>query len=701
MSAPQQPTHLRFDEFAPATHADWQAAAEALLPDAASLESLAAETYEGLRLQTLYSAEHCADLQFQRPLPNTVPGTGKATAQPRPWAIVQTSDKSEARDANRDLTEGLRQGATAIEITPDMATLLCQPAVAASSEAGGPGGTSLTSAADCATLLQDIALERTTLLLHCGARSLPLPALLLAALSEQDVDCSALRGSLGADPLGWLAATGSLPASTEALYDEQALWLAWCIQHLPRLNAIFLDGCVWHEAGANAVQELACSLANATATLRAMHARGLAIDDVAPRLSLSLAIGSDVLMELAKLRAARRLWSQMTAAFGASPEAQGLTLHARTGRRNKSGLDPWSNMLRSTFEALTAVIGGCDSLRIAPHDASKGKADDRARRLARNQQLILKHEAGLDRLQDPAGGSWTLEVLTDWLARAAWSAFQDIEAQGGLLAALQAGSIQRDICAVAQRRSRRHARRQDVLTGSNSYADGNEFTPGASVMTPGKAQPARPPHETAPALAPPARRARDPGQFDILLDNAQSGASLTQLTDALPGNETRAPTITALGSQRLAAPWETLRAAAARHRSVGGQAARVYLALCGDAARLHARASFVSDFFQAGGFECIDGGAWQEPEAAAMAACASAAPLVVLCALDAEYAALAGPFCQRVRVECPDTLVYVAGRPEPKAESALREAGIDDFVHLASDCLALNQALQRHAGITA
>ena len=701
MSAPAQPSQLRFDEFAPATHADWQAAAEALLPDATSLESLAAETYEGLRLQPLYSAEHCADLQFQRPLPNQAPGKGMAESQLRPWAIVEASDKSEARDANRELTEGLQQGATATEITPDMATLLCQPTVEASPEAGRAGGTSLTSATDCATLLQGIALERTTLLLDCGARSLPLPALLLAGLSEHDVDYGALRGSLGADPLGWLAGTGSLPASAEALYDEQALWLAWCIQHLPKLNAIFLDGCVWHEAGANAVQELACSLANATATLRAMLARGLAIEDVAPRLSLSLAIGSDMLMELAKLRAARLLWSQMTEAFGASVEARGLTLHARTGRRNKSGLDPWSNMLRNTFEALTAVIGGCDSLRIDPHDVSNRKAGDRARRLARNQQLILKHEAGLDRLLDPAGGSWTLEVLTDWLARAAWNAFQGIEAQGGLLAALQAGSIQRDICAVAQRRSRRDARRQDVLTGSNRYADGSEFIPAASAMTPGEAQSGRPPYETAPGLDPPTLRTRDIGRFDILLEAAKNGASLTQLAVALPGNETSAPTITALGSQRLAAPWETLRTAASRHRSEGGQAARVYLALCGDAARLHARASFVSDFFQSGGFECIDGGAWQEPEAAAVAACDSAAPLVVLCARDADYAALAGPFCQHVKAQCPNTLVYIAGRPEPKTESVLREAGIDGFVHLASDCLAMNQALQRHAGITA
>ncbi len=701
MAAPVQPSQLRFDEFPPATHTDWQAAAEALLPDAASLESLATETYEGLRLQPLYDAEHCADLRFQRPLPHTAPGTGKAAPQPRPWEIVQASDKGDPHDANRDLAEGVKQGATAIEITPDMATLLCQPGVAASSASGGPGGTSLTSATDCATLLQDIALERTPLLLHCGARSLPLPALLLAGLSEHDVDYGALRGSLGADPLGWLAATGSLPASAEALYDEQALWLAWCIQHLPGLNAIFLDGCVWHEAGANAVQELACSLANATATLRAMHARGLAIDDVAPRLSLSLAIGSDLLMELAKLRAARLLWSQVTEAFGASPEARGLTLHAKTGRRNKSGLDPWSNMLRSTFEALIAIIGGCDSLRVDPHDTSNGKADDRARRLARNQQLILKHEAGLDRLQDPAGGSWTLEVLTDWLAREAWRAFQDIEAQGGLLAALQAGSIQRDICAVAQRRTRRHARRQDILTGSNRYAAGNEFTPQASVMTPGKAQATRLPHETAPALATPALRTRGLGQFDILLDAAQDGASLTQLANALPGNQTRATTVTALRSQRLASPWETLRAAASEHRRKGGQSARVYLALCGDAARLHARASFVSDFFQAGGFECIDGAVQEQPEVAAKDACASAASLVVLCARDAEYAALAGPFCQRIRAECPDTLVYIAGRPEPGAEPALREAGIDDFVHLASDCLAMNQALQRHAGITA
>ena len=190
-----------------------------------------------------------------------------------------------------------------------------------------------------------------------------------------------------------------LPVALESLYDEQAAWTRWCLHHAPGLDTIFLDGAVWHEAGANAVQELACSLANGAASVREICARGLSVDAVASRMSLGLALGSDFLMELAKLRAARLLWSQMIEACGGSAASQHLTLHARTSRRNKSALDPWSNMLRSSQEALVGVIGGCDSLLIEPFDAPLRPASEFSRRHARNQQLILQHEVGLARLQ--------------------------------------------------------------------------------------------------------------------------------------------------------------------------------------------------------------------------------------------------------------------------------------------------------------
>ena len=691
-----------FDEFKPASHADWQAAARALLPKSAAIESLASDTLEGLRLQPLYSAEHSAHIQHQHSMPGAAPGLRGGATHARPWLIVQASRQADPQAANQELRDDIARGGTAIALLPDAATLRCLDPDEAAAGLVGQGGSSLADADDLATAINGIALDSVPLLLQCGARSLPLPALLLATLRRRGEDLSALRGAIGADPLAWLATSASLPAALESLYDEQAVWTRWCLKHAPGLDSIFLDGGVWHEAGANAVQELACSLANAVASLRQMCARGLGIDEVAMRMSLALALGSDFLMELAKLRAARVLWSRMIEAFGGSAASQRLRLHAHTSRRNKSALDPWSNMLRSSQEALASVIGGCDSLLIEPFDAPLRPANEFSRRHARNQQLILQHEVGLARLQDPAGGSWTIEILTDWLAREAWAAFQRIEAEGGLLAALRAGSIQRKIAAVAQQRAQCNARRKDVQVGNNRFADAVEFVseaqsaPSDDFASRRAAQFASRFHSDLPA---PAASDASTQTFATLLEAAGHGATLAQLAGALAQVEGEQISVLPLSSQRLAAPWEALRASAANYKQQGGTSARVYLALLGEAAALHARASFVSDFFAVGGFACEDDGAWSQAQDAAEAAIASGAPAVVICALDASYPEVVPPFCKRIRERCPEMIVYLAGRPRETQEHELRAAGIDDFVHLGADCLKLNQTLQQRTGI--
>ncbi len=691
-----------FDEFPPASHADWQAAARALLPGSATLESLATDTLEGLRLQPLYSAVHSAHIQHQHSMPGAAPGLRGWSTHASPWLIVQASRQANPLVANEELRADIAKGGTAIALLPDSATLRCLDPDEAQAALVGQGGSSLAEAEDLAAALDGIAPGSVPLLLQCGARSLPLPALLTAALCRRSEDLTALRGAVGADPLAWLASCGSLPAALESLYDEQAAWTRWCLQQAPGLDTVFLDGYVWHEAGANAVQELACSLANGAASLRQMNDRGLTIDEVAPRTSLGLALGSDFLMELAKLRAARLLWSQMIVAFGGSATSQRLRLHVRTSRRSKSALDPWSNMLRSSQEALVGVIGGCDSLLIEPFDAPLRPASEFSRRHARNQQLILQHEAGLARLQDPAGGSWTIEVITDWLAREAWAAFQRIEAEGGLLAALRAGSIQREISAVAQQRTQRNARRKDVQVGSNQFADTVDFSSDAQPATPDGFSSRRAAQFASRArIAFAAAPAADASTqtFPALLEAAERGATLAQLAGALPQDDGEQISVLPLQSQRLAAPWEALRATAAAHKQQDGTTARVYIAVMGEAAALHARASFVRDFFAVGGFGCVDDGAFTQVEDAAEAAIASGAPAVVICAQDVKYPEVAPPFCKRIRERCPEMIVYLAGRPREAQEQELRAAGIDDFVHLGANCLKLNQTLQQRTGL--
>lgn len=687
---------LQFDEFPPATYEDWQAAAASLLKSGTP-ESLNTATPEGLVLEPLYSAEHSAGLQHPDIFPALLP---RATAGALPWLIVQSSALRDPEDVNRELREGIRQGSNAIQLFPvDSAPDLGGDTGRGVSPGSGKGNV-LQSAGDFAFALDSVPLEETTLLIQCGAHSLALPATLVAGLRQQAVDPRELRGAIGADPLAWLATQGTLPAPVAALYDEQAAWLRWTQDHAPQIDAVFLDGCVWHEAGGNAVQEIACSLANATATLRAMLARDIGIEEVAPRMALSISLGRDFLMELAKLRALRLLWAQMIEAFDGPFACRLPTIHARTGRRSKSGLDPWNNMLRSTLEALTGAIGGCDSILVEPFDATTGPSNELARRHALNQQHILQHEAGLARLQDPAGGSWTLEVITDWLAREAWGAFQDIEGRGGLLACLQDGSIQRNIAAVSQQRAVRNARRVDVQVGSNQFVDDQEFeTPGPPgngtdlipAYTNGK------PSESD--LGNHREVPRSETSFNAMVLAAEEGARLEELLQTLPHGLAVSPRVTPLTCQRLSTPWEALRANASAHQRRSGRANRVWLTLCGEAALLHARASFVSDFFGAGGFECTVGPARRDPKDAAAAALSAGIDVVVLCARDADYPSVVPVFCGAVRKERPDAMIYLAGRPSREMEADWREAGVDEFVYTGADCLAINRSLQRQLGL--
>ena len=688
---------LKFDEFPPATHEDWQKAAASLLRTGTP-ESLNTATLEGLDLQPLYSAEHSDGLQHPEFFPALLP---RADAGQRPWLIVQSSALTNPKDVNRELLEGIRQGSNAIQLVPDFGSIIGTGGVNQGELApGSHRGNVLESADDFALALDSVPLEKTNLLMQCGAQSLPLPALLVAGLRQQRAEPVKLSGAIGADPLAWLASRGELPAQVDTLYDEQAAWLRWTRERAPGIDAIFLDGCVWHEAGGHALQEIACSLANATATLRAMLARDIAIEEVAPRMALSISVGGDILMELAKLRALRLLWAQMIEAFDGSPAFQLLTVHARTGRRNKSALDPWTNMLRSTLEALTGAMGGCDSLLVEPFDASAAAPGDLARRHALNQQHILQHEAGLARTLDPAGGSWTLEVLTDWLARKAWSMFQDIEGRGGLLACLQEGSIQRDLAAVAQQRAMRNRRRSDVQVGSNQFVDDRDFEaidlpeyrsfPGTS-STNGR------PEESDSGIDQESLRAV-PG-VESLVKAAEQGARLDELLQILAHDSAEGPRITPVNCIRLSAPWEALRANASAHQRRSGRAVRIYLALCGDAAPLHARASFVSDFFGAGGFECVVGHARNTAEDAAAAALSAGADLIVLCARDSDYPCVVPVFCRVVHRGQPEALIYLAGRPSDKVKAAWREAGIVDFVYVGADCLSINRSLQRRLGL--
>ncbi len=443
-----------FAEFEAATQEQWLDAARASLRGR-PLEELVRRSYEGIDIHplTVAGAEsaHAQSLPGQYPF---VRGTRAAGYRNAPWLIAQEINIADAREFNQELKDALANGQSAIMLDDSL---------------------HLQASADLRRALAGVDLARLPIIVQSSQsleRASALYDLLRAAFDADTV--SRLQGCIGGDPLGDLARNGAMPA--DAL-DRLSAHVDTLAAHSEELGSIAVDTAVYHDAGANAVQELALALATAVAYFRALLTRGHAIDGLGRRTHVFLNIGEDFFLEIAKFRAIKLVWAQMTRAFGIESAGQKIVLHARSGRRNKTRRDPHVNLLRLTAEALAAAFGSVDSICIAPFDQTPGASAASSRRLSRNLQLILQEELQLTQLIDPAGGAWHIDGLTDQLARRAWAQFQEIEARGGMLACLRSGYVQAEIDAIADMRRRDMAAGESILVGGNKYVEAGESLP--------------------------------------------------------------------------------------------------------------------------------------------------------------------------------------------------------------------------------
>lgn len=300
-------------------------------------------------------------------------------------------------------------------------------------------------------VLDSLPLDRCAVHFEAGTRA----AELLEALVQRKP-----RGSVDYEPLADF---------------ERAAHLVRQSLALPDFRPITVRAHRFPEAGATIVQELGFTLAEGVEILAQLTARGPTADEAAQALSFSFAIGSSYFLEIAKFRAARTLWARAVGAFpGASAEAAKMAVSARTAHWTKTVYDPYVNVLRSTTEAMAGAIAGVDALLVEPFDATYREPGNSSRRLARNTQLILKHEALLDRAVDAAGGSYYLEVLTDSLAREAWKLFQQVEAAGGFLQFSESGALERDIAKSRADRDALAGTRRRTIVGTNQYPNPQE-----------------------------------------------------------------------------------------------------------------------------------------------------------------------------------------------------------------------------------
>jgi methylmalonyl-CoA mutase len=645
-TATTKPASL-FADFAAATPADWRKAAEESLDGASFEKKLITRTYEGIDLRPIYTKEDTAQLPESWPgLPPYTRGSDALGQRAQGWHICQEADGTDATAFNAALLHDLKSGQNAV-------SLPLQPAVRLGldpAKAGLPTecGLALTSVNDVDRALRGVDLSAVPVFAHAGVAAGAITNLLTGWLKRQGLAATDLHGAILADPLGELVNAGSLPVSLEKAYDEMAQLERTVRTDGLDLRTFGVNAALWAEAGANAVQELGLGLATGVEYLRAMNQRGLSADQAAPRFLFTYSLGSHLFMEIAKLRAARLLWTRVVDAAGGGAAAQRLVCHGRTTRWNKTVLDQHANLLRTTTEAFAGIVGGCAGLQVGTFDEVIRPGDEFSRRLARNIQIILDEECHLGRVVDPAGGSYYVETLTQELATKAWALFQDIERKGGLAAALAAGYPQSLVEKTAAERLAAVETRRDAIIGTNLHPNLREKLPAAGDCSTGTCGCC----QKAPAGVP-------------------AGAV----------------TVKRLVPRRRAEAFEALRRRTEAALAANGVRPQVFLATFGPRKQHAARAEFSAGFFAAGGFEAASGKSSETPEAAAQAALASGARVVVICSTDETYPTLVPATVQALKASAKPPIVVLAGMPAtPELQKQFTDAGVDEFIHVRANC---------------
>jgi methylmalonyl-CoA mutase len=426
-------------------------------------------TPEGITVKPLYTAADAPDPG----LPGFAPFTRgvKATMYAgRPWTIRQYAGFSTAEESNAFYRRNLAAGQKGLSIAFDLATHRGydsdHPRVVGDV---GKAGVAIDTLADMQILFDGIPLDQMSVSMTMNGAVLPCLAFYIVAAEEQGVRQDQLTGTIQNDILKEFMVRNTYIYPPEPSMRIVADIIAYTAEHMPRFNSISISGYHMHEAGATAVQELAFTLADGMAYVRAALDRGLNIDDFAGRLSFFFGIGMNFFMEVAKLRAARTLWSRIIAGFGGSERSQMLRTHCQTSGVSLQEQDPYNNVIRTTIEAMAATFGGTQSLHTNSLDEAVALPTDFSARIARNTQLILQEETGMTHVVDPLGGSYYVEALTAELAEKAWALIEEVEAAGGMTHAVEKGIPKEHIERAAAARQARVDRGEDVIVGVNKY----------------------------------------------------------------------------------------------------------------------------------------------------------------------------------------------------------------------------------------
>jgi methylmalonyl-CoA mutase len=619
-------------DFAPADYDMWLQLVEKALRGGDFDKQLASQTADGLGIKALYTrADALAGAQDAVPgAPPFTRGTS-VQADDHGWQIHQRVTEPDPAAANAVILEELEGGANGVVL-----------------QIAGPGqfGVRISGASDMAAALAGVHLDYAPVQLAGGVEGLNAARHFLGALASLKPKSGTAVSRLNVDPIGTLARFGMSWAPLKTTLAETVVLAGDARAGPLPLSTVLVDATVPHEAGASEAQELSFLAAALVAYLRAFEAAGIAPADALPGIAFALSVDTDLFLTAAKLRAARTLIARIAEASKAPAAAMHIT--AVTSARMMAKRDPWTNMLRTTAACAGAAFGGANAITVLPFSWALGEPDRFARRIARNTQLVLQEESSLGRVVDPAGGSWYVESLTDALARKAWALFQEIEAKGGIAAALSSGALQDDIARIAEARGQALACGRLELTGVSYFP--HLGTDGVKAA----------PHPAVPPL------------------NGKRN-------------------VRALAPHRLAEPFETLRDAADAHLAKTGTRPRVFLANLGPIVEHNTRSTWAWNFLAGGGIEGLTSDGYADAAAVGAAFKASGAAIACLCSSDAIYAQ-EGKEAAKALKAAGAQRVLMAGRPG-EAAATLREAGVDGFLFNGQDALASLQDLHKALGV--
>lgn len=443
------------------------------------LEALTWGTLEGIPVQPLYTADDIADLPHLGGIPGQAPYTRgvKATMYAgRPWTIRQYAGFSTAEESNNFYRKALAAGQQGVSVAFDLATHRGYDSDHPRVEGDvGKAGVAIDSVEDMKILFDGIPLDKVSVSMTMNGAVIPILANFIVAGEEQGHSRAVLSGTIQNDILKEFMVRNTYVYPPEPSMRIIADIIEYTTAEMPKFNSISISGYHMQEAGANLVQELAYTLADGREYVRTAIARGMDVDQFAGRLSFFFAIGMNFFMEAAKLRAARLLWSRIMAEFDPKdPKSSMLRTHCQTSGVSLAEQDPYNNVIRTAYEAMSAVLGGTQSLHTNALDEAIALPTEFSARIARNTQLILQEETGVTKVVDPLAGSYYVESLTHELAEKAWELIQEVEEMGGMTKAVASGMPKLRIEETAAKRQAGIDRGIEVIVGVNKYRKDNE-----------------------------------------------------------------------------------------------------------------------------------------------------------------------------------------------------------------------------------